>query len=249
VRPAPTPAADPVRVVLLDIEGTTTPVTFVYDVLFPFARDAMGPFLEAHAGDEAVQVEVDGLRQEHTREPAGSEGLPAWREEPAGARLDSALAYVHWLMDRDRKSTALKALQGRVWEVGFRSGTLHGELYADVAPALVRWREQGRTAAIFSSGSVLSQKLLFAHSTAGDLTPLLAAWFDTTTGPKRESHSYARIAGALGTSRANVLFVSDVAAELDAAREAGMLTALCVREGDAGPASHPLVRSLDEVCP
>jgi len=151
-------------------------------------------------------------------------------------------------MDRDRKSTALKALQGRIWEGGYASGALRAHVYPDVSKAFERCRGHGRALAIFSSGSVLAQRLLFAHTVEGDLTPLLAAHFDTATGPKREKQSYRRIAEALGVAAAEVLFVSDVAEELDAARAAGMATALCVREGGPAPASgHPVLRSLDEV--
>jgi enolase-phosphatase E1 len=151
-------------------------------------------------------------------------------------------------MDEDRKVTALKALQGRIWEEGFLGGQLEGVVYEDVPRAFARWHRAGRTIAIFSSGSVLAQKLLFGHSNAGDLTPFLAAYFDTTTGPKGEAPSYARIAAALRHEPRFVLFVSDVAAELDAARAAGLETALCLRQG-AGPVApaHRTIRSFDEL--
>ena len=132
-------------------------------------------------------------------------------------------------MDQDRKSTGLKSLQGKIWEEGYRSGELKGEVYPDVLPALERWRKQGIDIAIFSSGSVQAQRSLFRNSVAGDLTRFIRAYFDTTTGPKREPESYGRIAAALERSPPEVLFVSDIAAELDAARAAGMQTALCVR--------------------
>ena len=141
----------------------------------------------------------------------------------------------------------MKSLQGKVWEEGYRAGRLLGQVYADVPRAFARWRAQGRDVAIFSSGSVLAQKLIFSRSDAGDLSPWIRGYFDTTTGPKRESESYRKIAAALGLDPAAVLFLSDVAAELDAAREATMATALCVREGPAPPASHPVIRSFDEV--
>ena len=143
--------------------------------------------------------------------------------------MASVSAYVHWLMDRDRKSTGLKSLQGKIWEEGYRAGELRGEVYPDVAPALARWREQGKDVAIFSSGSVQAQRDLFAHTQVGDLTPFIRAYFDTTTGPKAAVQSYAHIAATLETSPSDVLFVSDVSAELDAAQAAGMHTALCVR--------------------
>ena len=152
-------------------------------------------------------------------------------------------------MDRDRKSTALKALQGRIWKDGYESGALRGDVYPDVAPALARFREAGIAVAIFSSGSVLAQRLLFGHTSAGDLRPHVVAYFDTTTGAKREAASYVRIASALGRLPGEVLFVSDVVEELDAAKEAGMGVALCVRPGTPEPASsrHRVIRSLAEI--
>jgi enolase-phosphatase E1 len=151
-------------------------------------------------------------------------------------------------MDRDRKSTALKSLQGGIWKGGYRSGALKSHVYPDVRPALERWRAQRRSVAIFSSGSVLAQRLLFENTQVGDLTPLIHGYFDTTTGAKGAADSYRRIAEALRVAPAAVLFVSDVPAELDAARSAGMDTALCVREGGAPPATdHPVRRTFDEI--
>jgi enolase-phosphatase E1 len=163
--------------------------------------------------------------------------------------MASVSAYVHWLMDRDRKSTGLKSLQGKIWEEGYRSGTLRGEVYPDVPTALVRWRDQGKDIAIFSSGSVQAQRNLFANTTAGDLTRFIRAYFDTTTGPKTAAQSYARIASALERSPSEVVFLSDVGAELDAAQAAGMQTALCVRtpESPPGAGGHPVIRTFDEM--
>ncbi|MFI5184324.1 MAG: acireductone synthase [Vicinamibacteria bacterium] len=238
------PALDPgPRALLLDIEGTTTPIEFVRATLFPFARERLAAFLGEHVADPAVSADLDSLRAEHARE-AAAEQPPPWHD---GDRLASATAYLLWLMDRDRKSTALKALQGRIWEAGYRTGSLRGPVYDDVPPALIRWKQEGRECCIFSSGSVLAQRLLFGHSTAGDLTPLLAAFFDTTTGPKHEAGSYRRVAAARGREPREWLFLSDVALELDAAREAGMATDLVVRPGRPEPVSpsHPVIRSFD----
>lgn len=230
-----------IRVILLDIEGTTTPIEFVHQVLFPYARAHIHDHLDAH--------DVVVLHAEYHAEPPDP-GLPAWN---AADDLGSAEAYVYWLMDRDRKSTGLKALQGRIWEAGYRAGALKGkgEVYPDVRPALTRWRKAGKDIAIFSSGSVQAQRNLFAHTTDGDLSPFLSAYFDTTTGPKREAGSYGKIAAALRRAPRDVLFISDVTAELDAARQAGMRTTLCVRGGrpDSGVSAHdhPRIRSFDEV--
>ena len=156
---------------------------------------------------------------------------------------------MHWLMDRDQKSTGLKSLQGKIWEEGYRAGDLKGQVYPDVPPALERWRRQGVDIAIFSSGSVQAQRSLFTNTTAGDLTPFIRAYFDTTTGPKTAPQSYARIAAALERSPSEVLFLSDVGAELDAALTAGMQTALCLRTPGSAPATdaHPVIRAFDQL--
>ena len=229
-----------VRVVLLDIEGTTTAVSFVYDVLFPFARARLGESLAGRVGAEDRRA----LAAEHGHET--DESAPPWPHH-AAEDVAAAAAYAAWLMDHDRKSTALKALQGRIWAAGYASGTLRSHLYPDVRPALERWRAEGLRIAIFSSGSVLAQRLLFGHTAHGDLTPLIDGFFDTTTGPKRDEQSYGRIAGALSVAPSSVLFVSDVREELDAARAAGLRTALCVRDGAPPANGHPVVRTFDEV--
>jgi enolase-phosphatase E1 len=229
--------------VLLDVEGTTTPIDFVQRVLFPDARERVLGFLEAHASNGEVARELEALREEHARDEARGEGPPPW-----DGTAHAAAAYARWLMDRDRKLTALKSLQGKIWAEGYAAGRLRGPVYGDVPRALRRWSAAGRRVAIFSSGSVLAQTLLFAHSDHGDLTGLLAAHFDTTTGAKGEAESYRRIAAALGAPPATGLFVSDVVAELDAARVAGLSTALAVRT-PPGPESdrHPRIASFDDL--
>jgi enolase-phosphatase E1 len=219
-----------IRSILLDIEGTTAPFSFVAGTLFPYARARLARFLEEHRDDGEVREDLARLRAERERET--EPGVP---EDP--------LDYLFWLMDRDRKSTALKSVQGKIWEDGFESGTLVAPVYPDVPRALKRWKDEGRDVSIYSSGSVLAQKLLFAYTDAGDLTPFLRAYFDTTTGPKREAGSYARIAAALDRKPREVLFVSDIVAELEAARTAGCATALAVRPGNA-PASADFARSV-----
>jgi enolase-phosphatase E1 len=223
----------------LDIEGTTTPIEFVHQVLFPYARARVHDLLERR--------DVAALRAEYQADP--SHDLPPWN---AASDRASAEAYVYWLMDRDRKSTALKALQGRIWETGYRTGELRGkgEVYPDVRPALARWQKAGTRIAIFSSGSVQAQRNLFANTTDGDLSSFLSGYFDTTTGPKRAARSYEQIAAALGRPSHEILFVSDVAAELDAARAAGMHTALCVRGAgapDDSSTDHPRIHSFAEL--
>ena len=238
------------RAILLDIEGTTTPIAFVKDVLFPFARRNAAAFLAAHRHEPEVVADLALLAKESAGESPDL-APPAESSDP--------LPYLFWLMDRDRKSTALKALQGRIWRDGYESGALVSEVYEDVVPALTRFRDAGIEVAIYSSGSVLAQRLLFTHTntSAGDLRPLISAWFDTTTGGKKEAASYARIASELGLEPRQVLFVSDVAEELDAAKQAGMDVALCVRRGPMEaeaeaeaapiPSRHRIVRSLEEI--
>jgi len=229
--------------VLLDIEGTTTPVDFVYRVLFPDARGRVRGFLEAHAADAEVSRDISLLHDEHARDLAAGNAPPAW-----DGSIESVAAYARWLMDQDRKLTPLKSLQGRIWAEGYAAGRLRGQVYDDVPGALTRWTASGRRVAIFSSGSVLAQKLIFSHSDHGDLTPFLAAYFDTATGAKREAESYRRIAAALGEPAGGGTFVSDVVGELDAARTAGLATALAVRSPERPePNGHRVVASFDEL--
>lgn len=232
-----------VEAILLDVEGTTTPVDFVHRTLFAYVREHVESFLREHAGDAQVQADVESLRAEHSTDVGRGENPPAWDD----GSTEAVVGYVHWLMDRDRKSTGLKSLQGRIWERGYAVGELRGEVYVDVPAAFARWRAAGRRIAIFSSGSVLAQQLLFRHSTAGDLTPYLNAFFDTSTGPKREPESYRRIAASLGVPADRLLFVSDVAEELNAAQLVGVATALCVRTGEAHASIHAVVPSLDAI--
>jgi enolase-phosphatase E1 len=194
----------PASAILLDIEGTTTPIDFVYRVLFPFARERYLAFLTDRFGEPEVAADVRVLAEEHRRDASGGQRPPAWEDSP-----EAVAAYASWLTDRDRKSTPLKSLQGRIWEEGFRAGLLQSRVYDDVPRALARWTEAGKTVAVFSSGSVRAQRMLFAHTQAGDLTPHLSEYFDTSLGFKSEPESYRRIATRLRTAGpAAILFVS-----------------------------------------
>jgi len=217
-----------VAVVLLDIEGTTTPMSFVHDVLFPYARARLDSYLGAHAAEEALRDALAGLRVEWQEDIASGEAPPAW---PKGD-VAPAAGYLAWLMDRDRKSPALKRIQGEIWETGFQTGALRGDVFPDVAPALARWTGGGVAVAIYSSGSTLAQRLIFGATAQGDLTPLISNFFDTAVGPKRSVDSYVRIAREMHRSPAQMLFVSDVPEELDAARDAGYQILLAVRPGN-----------------
>jgi len=240
-------SAQNIRGLLLDIEGTTTPVAFVYDVLFPFARAHVQEFLERHIAAEEVSFDLALLRQEHAKDVAGDLSAPPIVES---SEPQSIVGYVYWLMDRDRKSTGLKSLQGKIWEEGYRSGALKSEVFPDVPLALQRWHKADLKIAIFSSGSVLAQQLLFAHTTAGDLTQFIQAYFDTTTGPKTDPESYHRISSELKLHPEQILFISDVTAELEAATNGGMQTALCIRPGNLEQPKvneHRIIRSFDDV--
>jgi enolase-phosphatase E1 len=229
-----------VGAVVLDIEGTTTPASFVYDALFPYARANLRRYLREHARSAEVLEATQLLRAEHVGD---SEIAPQWDESTPDATLESLVTYLEWLMDRDRKSPGLKLIQGHVWKNGYDDGTLRGEVYDDVRPALERWKASGIMLAIYSSGSVLGQRLLFSHSNAGDLTQLINCYFDTGVGPKRAPESYRHVADALGLPAEDVLFVTDMMPEIDAARSAGLRTCLCVR-GDSMATS----RNSDRRC-
>jgi enolase-phosphatase E1 len=209
-----------VRGILLDIEGTTTPITFVHDVLFSYARTHVRGYLAKHLDDEDVRADI-GLLQEEFE----GENFPA-------NDVDALAVLVNHLIDLDRKSTGLKSLQGKIWREGYSDGSLRAEVFPDVAPALARWRVAGLKVSIFSSGSVLAQKLLFAHTEAGDLTPFISDYFDTVVGKKGEAESYRRIAAVIGLPPSEILFVSDLVSELAAARKTGMKTALSLRPGN-----------------
>jgi len=236
--------------VLLDIEGTTTPVDFVYKTLFPFARERVKDYLSRNWDAPEVQADLTHLRAERAADIAQGLNPPALEGESLADQIGSAVAYIHWLIDRDRKSTPLKAIQGRIWREGYQTGELLGQVFDDVAPAFERWRSQGKFICIYSSGSELAQRLLFGHTTAGDLTNYIYQYFDTTVGHKIEADSYRRIAEELQLAAAQIVFISDVIAELEAARAAGMKTILSLRPGNhpvESSVTHPAVTSFAEL--
>jgi len=238
-------------VILLDIEGTTTPIDFVYRTLFPYARAHVKSFLIENLSSEETQADIAGLRKEHREDTRQGLDPPPLQEQPEDARIESLVAYIHWLMDQDRKSTPLKSLQGKIWKAGYLSGELLSRVFDDVPRAFARWREQQIDVCIYSSGSVLAQKLLFAHTEAGDLTAFIRDYFDTETGAKREAESYRRIASSLGCEPRDITFISDSIAELDAAQSAGMPAFLCVRPGNHPQqgSPHRAVKTFDVIFP
>jgi enolase-phosphatase E1 len=237
------------HVYLLDIEGTTSPISFVYDVLFPYAREHMAGYITGNADNPDVQADLRQLAHENAIDR--SKGAPViYYPQPISQdpteSLKASTAYLLWLMDQDRKSTALKSIQGRIWAEGYERGDLISEVFPDVPEAVERWHRDA-SVAIYSSGSVEAQKYLFRYTRTGDLTFFIKAYFDTTTGPKAEAGSYGRIAAALKVNPGDVLFISDSVRELDAAREAGVATQLSLRPGNAPVADdhgHPAIRSF-----
>ena len=207
----------------------------------------MPGFLERHWTEPEVRADIDCLLKQFLLDREKTPEVPLFLEDTEAALQASVLAYANWLMDRDSKVSPLKALQGKIWREGYANGELKSEVFPDVYPAFVRWREQQKLISIFSSGSVLAQKLLFAHTKSGDLTGFINRYFDTTTGPKRDPESYRKIAEALSLPTANIVFVSDTVEELDAAHLAGMETALCVRESPIMATSHIPIRTFDEL--
>jgi enolase-phosphatase E1 len=215
-------SASAIRHLLLDIEGTTCPVSFVSETLFPYATANLGPFLARHGSSGTVAGLIRQVQEAWAQDPA-EEAVALRRAAAQDADpARSVLPYLRWLIHEDRKLPALKELQGLVWEAGYSSGELHGPLYKDVPPALKRWQQRGLMLSVYSSGSVRAQQLLYAHSNAGDLRGCFSHWFDTRTGSKHQASSYLRICKMLQSQPEQVLFISDSIAELDAAADAGL---------------------------
>lgn len=217
------------RAVLIDIEGTVGSISFVKDVLFPFARLRLRDFVLGNAARPEVAVQIAAVAA-----------------ETGAADTDAVIAALERWSDEDRKATPLKALQGMIWASGYASGELLAHLYDDAVRALRRWSARGLPVHVYSSGSVEAQRLYFGHTVAGDLRPSLAAYFDTTTGPKQAADSYRKIAAAIGTGPDGVTFFSDIASELGAARDAGMSAVQLLRDRQA-PWGGPSIASFDEL--
>lgn len=220
------------RAIVTDIEGTTSSISFVHDVLFPYSRRALPAFVAERRDDLQVRPWLEQV--------AAEIGVPV--DSPQVVE-----ALIGWI-DADRKHTALKALQGLIWAAGYAGGEFRAHVYPDVPPKLRAWKDAGLTLYVYSSGSVPAQKLLFGHTEAGDLTPLLDGYFDTTVGGKREAGSYERILGEIGVEGVQVLFLSDIVEELDAARGAGLRTTLIERGAPNGNRNgHPHAASFAEL--
>ena len=221
-----------IRAVVTDIEGTTTSLSFVKEVLFPYAREHIAEFVRLQRGQPEVRELLDEARR------------VAARELDDAALVQQLVEWIH----EDRKVTPLKALQGMIWEQGYSRGDLRGHVYEDAARNLHRWKAMGVSLHVFSSGSVQAQRLLFGHSQHGDLTPLFTGYFDTRIGSKQEPASYRAIADAVGLAPEAILFLSDVEQELDAARQAGLQTRWLVREGNIeASAAHVQAPDFDAI--
>lgn len=246
-----TPDLNDFDAVLLDIEGTTTPISFVYDTLFPYAAAALERFLERRWGDEDVERDVAAITAQAREDIAqghDAPAIPAPGEVDEETRRDRVLDNLRWQMERDRKTTGLKSLQGKIWRDGYLSGELAGELFEDVPDALRAIHASGRPIRIYSSGSVEAQRLLFGHSTHGDLTPLLDGYHDTTTGPKKQAQSYRAIAQAMALEPGRILFATDNLDEAKAAREAGAQAVIMNRPGNHALPEHDFA-TLEDFTP
>lgn len=222
-----------IKSTLLDIEGTTTPIDFVHKTLFTFAKEKIEEFVKRNF--EEIQTEIEQLKIEYKKDFLEQIYGRDFRENSPETIAD----YLKFLIEIDRKSTPLKSLQGKIWQAGYESGELVSIVFEDVPVAFEKWKSSGKTISIYSSGSVLAQKLLFKYTNHGDLTPFISKYFDTTVGHKREAESYRKIAESLSFPPVENFFISDVVAELDAAKEAGFQTMLLIREGN-GAVHHPI---------
>ena len=237
--------------ILLDIEGTTTSVKFVSETLFPYACRKLESYLHKYFREPEVQSVIQQLHLQHKAEESQGLQPPTWIDNRDDqSRLRSCVEYCKWLMARDSKSTTLKTLQGKLWQEGYADGELQGQVYPDVPPAFKRWRLQKREICIYSSGSILAQRLLFRSTAFGDMTPLISAFFDTGVGAKTDMKSYRKIAQSLLRSPRDFLFISDAVKEVTAALDTGMQAILCYRDAqDSQPKDIALIHSLDEVFP
>lgn len=235
---------------LLDIEGTTCPVSFVSDVLFPFAKQELSDYIKQHWDQSPHNKPIQAAKKEwlDDQSPASIQ-IKQQAMKVETKEIEALIQYLKHLISIDKKSTALKDLQGKIWEHGYKNGELKSQLFPETAECLREWRDQGLTLSVYSSGSIQAQKLLYRHSPAGDLEKFFSHWFDTHTGPKKSTESYTTIAEQLHSSPNKIWFVSDNGAECDSARSAGMHTLFSLRDGnpDRDPRDHTVVQSLREV--
>lgn len=220
-----------IRAILTDIEGTTSSISFVKEVLFPYAAQQLPAFLDAHWHDDNVQQQCRAAEQES--------GMQLSTPQDANA------LFQQWIKE-DKKATPLKALQGMIWKAGYETGAYTAHLYPDTAPTLAQWQKHVPLY-VYSSGSIAAQKLFFGYSDAGDITTYFQGYFDTTSGHKQETQSYRNIAQSIGIAAQEILFLSDIEGELNAAAQAGFKTCRLDREGNQGPSAHPIVSDFPSI--
>jgi enolase-phosphatase E1 len=248
-----------VHIILLDIEGTTTPIDFIYQTLFPYASRKMESFICKHFKEPEVMSLIQQLYTQHQIDERQGLQPPTWIDKAAASAADdklqllhSVVAYSRWLISKDSKCTPLKSLQGKIWQEGYTTGELHGLVYPDVPAAFERWRRHKRQICIYSSGSILAQQLLFSSIAYGDLTQYIAAFFDTSIGPKTQTESYRKIAEWLARNPCDFLFISDSIKEVKSAHGAGMKPILCNRDTYSSPQlpeTKMVIHSFDEILP
>jgi enolase-phosphatase E1 len=243
--------ASQIRVILLDIEGTTTSIDFVYKMLFPYASRKLESFLRERAQSTEIRSILQELHEQHQQDERDGLQPPAWLDDTEEARLRSSVAYGQWLIARDSKCTPLKSLEGKIWQQGFTNGELRGQVFPDVSAAFERWRRQKKTICIYSSGSVLAQQNLFRTTAYGDLTAHISVFFDTRVGSKTDSESYSKIIASFSLAPQQFLFISDVVKEIEAARSVGMQTLLCERDPrpSAPSSDDDAIHTFDNVLP
>ena len=235
---------------LLDIEGTTCPVSFVSKILFPYARKSLPNFLIKHKEDQAIGDILKTAEQEWNADSTSeSIKLRQFTKTQNLHYLDAIRLYFEHLIDVDRKSTALKDLQGKIWGDGYQRGEITCQLFHETAESLKRWHNRKLSLSVYSSGSVQAQKLLYRHTKEGNLEHLFDHWFDTHIGNKKDTDSYRAIATEIGIINSNILFVSDNPDECDAAQASGMLTLFSLRDGNPNQDSrnHTVIKSLNDV--
>ena len=236
--------------ILLDVEGTTCPVSFVTETLFPYAKSELKSFLDRQRNNPLIDQLIDNANDEWIQDNSeDSTRLRHQSEKEQQVKHLKIEPYLQLLMKTDKKSTTLKDIQGKIWKEGYTTGRISSELFEDAHANLKRWHKQGYRLSVYSSGSVEAQHLLYKYTNKGDIKYLFSYWFDTHIGDKKEPSSYTEIASVMGCKTQNILFISDNSDECDAARRAGLGTLYSMRDGNPQqePRNHPVISHLEEV--
>ena len=236
--------------ILLDIEGTTCPVSFVTNTLFPYAQSELKNFLETHRNNPSINQLIKNADEEWRQDNDEDSAILRRQLDESQRHIHPKVeVYLQLLITADKKSTALKDIQGKIWREGYTTGRISSELYEDAYESLKRWHKQGFRLAVYSSGSIEAQHLLYKYTNKGDLEYLFSHWFDTHVGNKKKGSSYTYIASAMDCKPENILFISDNSDKCDAAKNAGLITLYSLRDGNPQqePRDHPVIISLDDV--